>query len=181
MTLRTKAIAGAVLVVLLAGAGAFLYWRYGPVETLASQFGRVEQQIARTTIGVEYHRPSAGGREPFGDLVAWGQMWNPGAERQAIIEFSRDVEVNGQPVSAGRYAVWAQPQSDAWTVILSRSVQDGVPVYREGDDAVRLSVAPRSGPFMETLAFYFPVVDGSAAELVLHWGRVVVPLQITAR
>jgi len=31
---------------------------------------------------------------------------------------------------------------------------------------------------METLAFYFPVVDGRKAELVLHWGTVVVPLSI---
>ena len=27
-------------------------------------------------------------------------------------------------------------------------------------------------------AFYFPVVDGRKAELVLHWGTVVVPLSI---
>ena len=33
-------------------------------------------------------------------------------------------------------------------------------------------------PYMETLAFYFPVVDGNHAELVLHWGTVVVPLSI---
>jgi hypothetical protein len=31
---------------------------------------------------------------------------------------------------------------------------------------------------METLAFYFPVVDGRTAELVLHWGRVVVPMTV---
>jgi hypothetical protein len=31
---------------------------------------------------------------------------------------------------------------------------------------------------METLAFYFPVVDGRTAELVLHWGTTVVPLKI---
>jgi hypothetical protein len=31
---------------------------------------------------------------------------------------------------------------------------------------------------METLAFYFPVVDAKHAELVLHWGTVVVPLAI---
>ena len=28
---------------------------------------------------------------------------------------------------------------------------------------------------METLTFYFPVVDGKHAELVLHWGTTVVP------
>jgi hypothetical protein len=31
---------------------------------------------------------------------------------------------------------------------------------------------------METLAFYFPVVDGLKAQLNLHWGEVVVPLQL---
>jgi hypothetical protein len=31
---------------------------------------------------------------------------------------------------------------------------------------------------METLAFYFPVVNAKHAELVFHWGTVVVPLAI---
>ena len=31
---------------------------------------------------------------------------------------------------------------------------------------------------METLAFYFPMVDDHKAELVLHWGTVVVPMAI---
>jgi hypothetical protein len=31
---------------------------------------------------------------------------------------------------------------------------------------------------METLAFYFPVVDGHKGELVLHWGTMVVPMEI---
>jgi hypothetical protein len=31
---------------------------------------------------------------------------------------------------------------------------------------------------METLSFYFPVVEGKHAELVLHWGTVIVPLAL---
>jgi hypothetical protein len=31
---------------------------------------------------------------------------------------------------------------------------------------------------METLAFYFAVVDGHHTELVLQWGTVAVPLSI---
>jgi hypothetical protein len=31
---------------------------------------------------------------------------------------------------------------------------------------------------METLSFYFPVVDGKRGELFLHWGTVIVPLQL---
>jgi len=43
---------------------------------------------------------------------------------------------------------------------------------------LRVQVVPRQGSHMETLAFYFPVVDGTHAELALHWGTVVVPLSI---
>lgn len=31
---------------------------------------------------------------------------------------------------------------------------------------------------METLAFYFPVVEGKDAVLGLHWGDVVVPMAL---
>jgi len=178
MRLRTKLIGGLILVVVLAAAAGLVYWRVWTEAPPASQHGLVEQQIARTIVTVDYNRPVARGREPFGDIVAWGQMWNPGADRQAVLRVSTPVELNGQALEAGRYSIWAEPREDAWMVILSRALESGVPAYREGQDALRLTVTPRSGPHMETLAFYFPVVDGRGAELVLHWGRVVVPLQI---
>ena len=31
---------------------------------------------------------------------------------------------------------------------------------------------------MESMAYYFPVVDGKDATLRLHWGTVIVPLAI---
>jgi hypothetical protein len=177
--MRTKLIVGVIFLLLVGAAGTWLYWRRAASEPPGSQHGLVSQSIGRTEVTVDYNRPSANGREPFGDRVAWGQMWHPGGDRAAIVRFSSDVQVNGQPLPAGRYSIWAQPQSDTWTVILSRDASIDRVLYPEGQDALRLSVAPRAGTFMETLAFYFPVVDGMAAELVLHWGRVVVPLQIT--
>src|SRR5207249_4242526 len=50
--------------------------------------------------------------------------------------------------------------------------------YPEGRDALRIRVPARQGPHMETLAFYFPVVDGKDATLYLHWGTTIVPLEI---
>ena len=179
MRVRTKVIGTSVLLTILIALGAIGYIRYWPQDPPASQHGIVQQQIGRTTVIVDYNRPVARGREPFGDLVAWGQMWTPSAERPATIRFSTDAQVNGQAIAKGNYAIWAQPQMDAWTVIFSRDTSKDRLAYTEGQDALRLPATPRTGPQMETLAFYFPVVDGLAAELVLHWGRVVVPLQIT--
>jgi hypothetical protein len=179
MRLRTKLLGSAVLLVLLAALALIGYWRYWPQRPPASQHGLVEQQIAGTSVIVDYNRPVAHGREPFGDTVAWGQMWTPSAERPAVIRLSTDAQLNGQPIAKGNYAIWAQPRMDTWTLILSRAIDMDRAVYREGDDALRLSITPRTGPHLEALAFYFPVVEGRAAELVIHWGRVVVPIQIT--
>jgi len=34
---------------------------------------------------------------------------------------------------------------------------------------------------METLGFYFPMVDADSALLYLHWGETVVPVRLRAR
>lgn len=50
--------------------------------------------------------------------------------------------------------------------------------YPEGQDALRLEVRPRTGDYMETMAFTFPMALQDSAELQLHWGTVVIPLHL---
>src|SRR5262245_24879049 len=117
MTLRTKLLTAAVLLIAAGAAAAIGYWWYWRGEPPVNQRGTVTQQIGRTEVSIEYNRPVARGREPFGDVVAWGQMWNPGVDRAVIIRFSTDAQINGQPMTSGSYSIWAQPREDAWTVI----------------------------------------------------------------
>ena len=143
-----------------------------------SQHGSVSQRVNETTITIEYNRPVARGRELFGALVPWGRIWCPCADDATTIEVSTAVRLNGEDLPAGRYSIWTEPQPDRWTVIFNRRHDAWHTKYPEGQDALRLQVAPRSGAHMETMSFYFPVVDGRKAELVLHWGSVVVPMAI---
>ena len=53
------------------------------------------------------------------------------------------------------------------------------PYPGEEHDALRLTIAPTTGDYVETLAFYFPVVEKKDAELRLHWGETIVPFAIT--
>ena len=148
-----------------------------------SQHGSVTQRVATTDIAVSYNRPVARGRELFGALVRWGRRWHPGADSATTISFSKDVTINGQALKAGRYTLWTIPEeAKPWTVIFNR----GTGVWHTnypGDslDALRIEVRSDSGAYMETLAYYFPMVDADSAVLRLHWGTVVVPLQIRAR
>ncbi len=67
-----------------------------------SQHGSVTQQIAHTSVTVDYNRPVARGRALFGALVPWGKVWCPGADNCTTIELSTPVRVNGEAL-AGRH------------------------------------------------------------------------------
>jgi len=146
-----------------------------------SQLASVSQMVGPTRIEIIYHRPVARGRELFGALVPYDRVWSPSADTAAIFSATTDLDVAGSRLPAGRYSVWAIPGHDMWTVIFSSRVPIFHLRYRQSEDVLRVRVAPRAGEHMETLGFYFPVVDGDSAELDLHWGRTVVPMRIRSR
>jgi len=147
-----------------------------------SQHGSVSQHIQGTEVTISYNRPVARGRALFGSLVAWNRIWHPGADSATTISFSKDVTIDGQPLKAGRYSLWTIPEeSKPWTVIFNRGVGGWHTNYPgESQDALRLTVSPDSGGYLETLTYYFPLVDGDSAVLRLQWGTTIVPLKIKA-
>ena len=151
-----------------------------PLEKVSkSQAAAVSQRIANTEITVTYSRPVARGRELFGALVPYDMVWNPGADQATTIRFTRDVQVEGRALPAGKYSVWAVPRADNWTVIFSKAADVyHTPYPGEEQDALRLDVRPEVGPHMEALSFYFPLVEGKDAVMRLHWGEIMVPLSI---
>ncbi len=144
-----------------------------------SQRGTVMQMIATTAVTVVYNRPSARGRHLFGDVVPYGQVWNPGADEATTITVSKDVRISGARLPVGKYSVWMIPvENGSWTVIFSKAADVFHVPYPEGRDALRVQLQPERGSFMETLAFYFPVVQPDRAVLNLHWGETIVPVPI---
>lgn len=175
---------------IMGGAVALLFAVIGAPVAAAqegipfSQHGTVSQRVGYTDIAISYNRPVARGRTLFGEVVRWGRIWTPGADSATTIEFSRDVEVEGESLAAGSYTLWMVPQSDpeAWTVIFSKAVHVfHTPYPGAQHDALRLAVTPEEGAHMEVLAFYFPVVAPDSAVLRMHWGSTVVPLRIRTR
>jgi hypothetical protein len=145
-----------------------------------SQRAGVVQMIGTTRVEITYSRPVARGRELFGALVPWGRIWNPGADTATAIIASGPILVNGSRLPAGAYSIWVIPGEREWTFIFSRAHPVWHVPYRDGQEALRVRAVPERGAHMETLAFYFPVVDGLTAVLRLHWGEVVVPLRLEA-
>ena len=151
-----------------------------PDDVQKSQSAAVFQRVANTDIEVVYDRPVARGRELFGGIVALDEAWNPGANDATAVSFSRDVTINGEALVAGRYSLWAIPGASDWTVIFSTAADVyHTPYPGEEHDALRLQITPGRGDHVETLAYYFPMVEGKDTELRLHWGDTIVSMMIT--
>ncbi len=150
----------------------------------SSQHAAVTQVLGTTQVTIVYNRPSARGRVLFGKggVVPWGKVWCPGADSATTIALSRDMAVGGQPLAAGKYSIWAIPGPDEWTLIFSRAADVfHIPYPGEARDALRLKVKPQAGPFMESLAFYFPAADAERVLLNLHWGETIVQVSLAVK
>ena len=145
-----------------------------------SQHGSVTQDVAGTTLTIEYDRPVARGRDLFGALVPYDRVWCPGANECTTLTLTTDITVDGKPLPKGTYTVWAKPGREKWAIIFNKAHPTfHTQYFRVADqDFLTVEITPRTATHMETLAFYFAVVDGRHAELVLHWGTVAVPLSI---
>jgi hypothetical protein len=147
-----------------------------------SQPGSVSQSVAGTQIEIAYRRPTARGRALFGALVPWGRLWSPSADTAASVTFSAPVQINGAPLAAGTYSLWAVPDSASWTLVFNSIAHVHHLRYPgEEADALRLKVSPVTGEHVESLIFAFPMVDADSARLELRWGTTVLPMLVRAR
>jgi tetratricopeptide (TPR) repeat protein len=138
-----------------------------------SPSGYLSQQIGDTQIEIWYDRPASRGREIFGELVPWGEVWRTGAGPCTKIRFDQPVEVGGQAVPAGIYALATIPQPDQWMVILHRDTSlYGAYGYDPAQDVARFWVpVGRSERFYEALTFDLDVVPNDA-RFYLSWGHL---------
>ena len=90
-----------------------------------SQRAQVMQRVGLTDITVVYHAPLAGGRDLFGKVVPYGNVWRAGANENTTISFTDDVSVEGHPLPAGTYGLHTIPNADEWTIIFSKNSTSG--------------------------------------------------------
>ncbi len=138
------------------------------------------QTIGITEVSVEYSRPAVRGREIWGALVPYGQLWRAGANLNTRVSFSDAVRIAGKDLAAGTYGLQMIPTEKNWTVIFSKDNQNwGSSGYDPANDALRIETTPRKAPFCEWMSFGFDELGEEKGTLFLHWEELVVPIPIT--
>ena len=146
----------------------------------ASESATVSQTVDGTVLTVEYARPRTRGRSPiYGREVTWGEVWTPGANWATTLEVSKDVTVNGHPLSKGKYSVWMQVEEGDWTVILDPKARQFHTVHPKPDSSqIRFTVTPDSVVGPEVLVWSFPDLSSAGTTLQMAWAGRSVSMRI---
>ncbi len=148
----------------------------------ASQRALIMQRIGITDITVNYHRPLANGRQIWGKLVPYGQVWRAGANENTTITFSDPVTIEGQPLDKGTYGLHMIPGENQWTVIFSKNSKDwGSFSYKQEDDALRVNVKPQTAEAHDALAYDFDEVKPASTVVTMRWDKVAVPFKVEVK
>lgn len=147
----------------------------------ASPAASVSLAVGTTRVKLDYHRPGVKGREIWGGLVPYDTIWRLGANEATAIDLDDPVRIAGQAVPKGKYALFAIPGKETWTIILNRkSGQWGAYSYSQADDQIRFSVKPEPAPFTEWMVFTLSPTGPGTAEVAMTWEklRVAFPIEV---
>jgi hypothetical protein len=129
-------------------------------------------------VKVTYCQPHKKGREIFGKLVPYGQVWRMGANEATEITTTRDIQVNGQLLRAGTYALFSIPEKDKWTIIInSEPGLWGAYNHNPKLDVMRFDVPVKviSKTIYEAFQMKFDQKN-EVANLLINWDNVEVSI-----
>jgi hypothetical protein len=132
-------------------------------------------------VAVDYGRPFKRGRTVFGGIVPWGEVWRTGANAATGFTTSRDLEIGGVAVPAGRYTLWSLPAPDGWKLIVNRQTGQWGTEYDPAQDLARIALQTR--PLAAPVEKFTILVDPADAGgvLRLQWDETEAFVPITVK
>lgn len=129
----------------------------------------LSRSVAGTDIEIIYSQPAKRGREIWGALVPYDEIWRTGANSATMFSTSQDIVLEGTPIPAGSYTLWTTFTRDTQTLIINSQTGQWGTQYDSALDFARVSMARSTAPaFSERFTFSVDEVDGGG-RLNLDW------------
>lgn len=132
--------------------------------------GRAEAtgEVDGATIVVDHGVPHKRGREIFGRLVPFGEVWRTGANRATHLTTDADLVVAGTRVPAGSYTLFTIPGPEAWTLIINSATDITGTAYDPATDFARVPMQVRA---LEEAVEDFTIEVDPEGYLRMRWDR----------
>lgn len=136
---------------------------------------------AGTYVKIVYGQPYKSGRDIFGELVPYGEVWRTGANEATEITATKDIMFGGKSLEAGTYSLFTIPNEETWTIILNSELGLwGAFDYDSSNDVLRVErEANRTEQTDEAFTIQFGEVQADSAEMIIKWDQTEVRVPIT--
>ena len=134
------------------------------------------------TITTDYSSPRAKGRQIFGGLVPYNEVWRTGANEATTFVTTANLSVQGKDVPAGSYTIFTVPAQDRWTLIINKKTGEwGIPYHYESDELVRvpMQVGKTSGP-VENFTINYDQ-GGGGCTMQISWENTQASVKFTEK
>lgn len=145
---------------------------------MVSQGAKVTQVIGLSQVTVTYHRPGVKGRQIWGGLLPYNEVWRVGANEPTLVTFSDPVTINGNKLSAGTYRLLAIPGQSEWALIFNAETKNWGSIYDAKFDSLKVVVKPDPAQHEEWLSFSFTDLTPTSAKMVVAWEKIRVGVTI---
>ncbi|MEQ8323297.1 MAG: DUF2911 domain-containing protein [Vicingaceae bacterium] len=148
---------------------------------MPSPTSTVMQRVGLTDFEIVYSRPGVKDRKVFGELVPYNKMWRTGANKATALTISDDVEVHGQKLNAGVYAIFTIPGEKEWEVIFNKNTEQwGTYDHKDSEDVLKIKVPSETAEYTESMLMYFDDLKDESATLNLQWEktRISIPIKV---
>jgi hypothetical protein len=135
----------------------------------------VTGKINGATITINYGSPSVKGREIWGKLVPFNQVWRAGANDATTFETDKEVTIEGSKLPAGRYSFFVIPNEKECVIIFNKEAKQwGAYKYKEKEDQLRITVKQKVAKTKAEKLIY--VIEKNTVSL--NWDNWTIPFSI---
>jgi Protein of unknown function (DUF2911) len=160
--------------------------RWAAMDALGKGIGtpspraEVSASVAGTNIEIVYSRPAMRGRDIWGGLVPYDEVWRTGANAATQFSTSRDLIVGGKSVPVGTYSLFSIFTPESQTLIINSQTGQWGTQYDAGQDFARISMSKSRAPEFTERFTISVEPDGKGGVLNLDWDttRFSVPFEV---
>ena len=145
----------------------------------ASWLNRSTSHSGPARITLDYGQPHARGREIFGGLVPYGEIWRLGANMATHLTLDLNVRLGELELPRGSYTLYLIPREDGAQLVVSRQLRQWGTEFEPAMEFGRVELERRELP--ETIQSLMVTLEPSLAEpggglptgnFRIAWGRV---------
>ncbi|MEK6780656.1 MAG: DUF2911 domain-containing protein [Bacteroidota bacterium] len=150
------------------------------VKPRPSPLAMISTRYKDTYLKIIYSQPHKRGRQIFGKVVPYGEIWRTGANEATEITFTKDIIIGATLMKAGTYSIFTIPEKENWTIIFNSELGLwGSYNYNVKLDTLRLQIPVQLMNDVVYEAFTMSIDQKSSqADINLFWDNVKISIPI---